>query len=167
LVSPSLACAISGIGVNKRYRTDCHRHPKFVLRAQRTPMDKSELITCGIQTSANRASLSDFWFQSGLDEGKGSTGQLSIFQLVHIPWLLSAIARQLHVEFKMTRDLDTGAHTEGVVQLLRLRKSASRARRGRGGHQLRGSSSSWRKQTAYLDRVHRTIFADGVLWLPP
>lgn len=44
-----LQVAVEVLCPNSRYRTDCHRHPKFVLRALPTAMSTTELVTCGSQ----------------------------------------------------------------------------------------------------------------------
>lgn len=140
-----LQVAVEVLCPNSRYRTDCHRHPKFVLRALPTAMSTTELVTCGSQNH------SSFQLQPGLavriqfrwtEEGDSTPSALHLASFRHCCFgYLSAIEDKAMANSRCPNPSNTGVRPEGVVQLLRLPKFASRARREGVGVPTQGSSS--------------------------
>lgn len=142
-----LQVAVEVLCPNSRYRTDCHRHPKFVLRALPTAMSTTELVTCGsqkpLQLPASAWSGSPDPVQ--MDRGRrlyATPSDLHLASFRHCCFgCLSAIEDKAMANSRCPNPSNTGVRPEGVVQLLRLPKFASRARREGVGVPTQGSSS--------------------------
>lgn len=107
-----LQVAVEVLCPNSRYRTDCHRHPKFVLRALSTAMSTTELVTCGsqkpLQLPASAWSGSPDPVQ--MDRGRklhALSSPLGIFSTL-LFWVPFCHRRQGHGEFKMPQSLEHG-----------------------------------------------------------
>lgn len=72
-----LQVVVEVLGPNSRYRTDCHRHPKFVLRALPTAMSTTELVTCGSQNHTSFQLPASTWSGSSSDGQRKVTTRLS------------------------------------------------------------------------------------------
>lgn len=152
-----LQVAVEVLCPNSRYRTDCHRHPKFVLRALSTAMSTTELVTCGsqkpLQLPASAWSGSPDPVQ--MDRGRklhALSSPLGIFSTL-LFWVPFCHRRQGHGEFKMPQSLEHGgaSRRSGSAAPLAEVRLAGKAR-GRGGAHPRQlvPFHRWRETNRYL-----------------